>query len=532
MIDSLDRNSPDGTLEADVIVVGAGLAGLFLADQLRDRGLRVLILESGDEKQEGTTHPLNQVEFKGRRYEGATYGRFRGLGGTSAYWGGALLPYLSNDLAAHPCGWHNGWGIPAEELTRYLPIIETTFGLTPGSYDGDQELASSLPNFIPRLPKFPKFQRRNTAHLFNGLIKNDPDLRIWTGSTVTKIEFRDGRVEGVIAKSLKGDHLVAKAPHVVLAAGAIETTRLLLLLDLAYNRKIFPKTSMLGAQFHDHLSAAIADFVAVDFRKITRLFGFRFVSGGVRNLRFELEPAARVRLGLPAAFLHVAFSRPPNGAFVGLRNVFQAVQKRQLPNFSDVVQIFRDLPWLLRAGWWRTVEKRLFPPTLTKYQLHLVTEQEPLPSQRISLSSERQDSFGLPLACIEWNVSNEDVERFKRIARIATDSWRAGAFKHSAEIRPLSDDIVDAHLHGLGGIYHPAGTTRLGPDPKKDVVDANLRVHGVPGLRVLATSIFPSIGGSSPSLTLLLLACRMAEEISNEKKCRYLEQISVTAVNG
>ena len=127
MLRSLDQTAPTAPLQADVVVVGAGLAGLFLADRLAARGLHVLVLESGAETQDTDTHPLNVVELEGDRYMGAKHGRFRCLGGTSTRWGGALLPYLPEDLGPHPCSWHAGWGIRPEALSEVLPAAEAAF---------------------------------------------------------------------------------------------------------------------------------------------------------------------------------------------------------------------------------------------------------------------------------------------------------------------------------------------------------------------------------------------------------------------
>ena len=523
MLKSLDSTTPDEVIENDVIVVGAGLAGLFLANQLSMRGLSVLVLESGTETQEDDTHPLNEVEMVGRTYMGATHGRFRGLGGTSARWGGALLPYLDEDLDAHPCGWHRGWRVPPKELADYLSDIEATFGVTPGNYDGDDELATLLPPFLPRLPKWPAFRKRNTANLFGDRIQNDPGLQVWSGATVTEIKLDAGRAVGVVARSLSGNHIEAKAPCVVLAAGAIETTRLLLLLDRAQKGTVFPPKTKLGAGFHDHLSAVIADLDVSSRTRIARLFGFRFVRGGMRNLRFELDPATRSQLGLPAAFLHVAFTRSPNSGFEGLRKVFQAVQQQRLPAWADIGHILGDAPWFARAVWWRAIEKRLYPPSKATYELHLVTEQTPLSSQRITLSVNQRDPFGLPLACINWDVTQAELASFRGIADFALERWLAGPIQQYVALRPRPEATVAAELCDGGGIYHPAGTTRIGDDPKSDVVDSNLCVHSVPGLRVLATSVFPSIGGSSPSLALLQLALRMADDIAHTASSRKSE---------
>jgi len=421
MLRSLDQAAPPEPLHADTIVVGAGLAGLFLADALAARGLHVLVLESGAETQQTNTHQLNAVEQEGNGYTGAEHGRFRCLGGTSTRWGGALLPYLPEDLGPHPCGWHAGWGLSPEELADVLPAAEAAFDVAPGSYDGtpDGGGADLLPGFLPRQPKWPNFRNRSTANLFAQRIRRDPRVEIWTDATVTRVDLGHDRVEGVTAQAWSGHHLQARAPIVVLAAGAIETTRLLLLMNRAEGGGLFPAGSPLGLGFHDHLSAPIADLADIEHRQIARMFGFRFVRGGMRNMRFELSPEARAEAGLPAAFLHVAFTRDPECGFEGLRGLFQAAQRRQLPQTADLRRIVSDLPWFARAGWWRIVEKRVFPPSGSGFELHLVTEQAPDTAHRITLAEGTADPFGLPRARIAWRVTEADLARFHTVSGLA-----------------------------------------------------------------------------------------------------------------
>lgn len=518
MLRSLDETAPKEPLQAQVIVVGAGLAGLFLADALASRGVRVLVLESGADTQETETHPLNAVELEGDIYRGAEHGRFRCLGGTSTRWGGALLPYLPGDLEPHACGWHQGWGIRPEALDRRLAAAEAAFGVELDAYDGASgQSGNLLPGFLPRQPKWPTFRNRSTANLFARRIRNDPRVEIWTNASVSKIDLGADRVEGVTAQAVRSGHVLrARAPVVVLAAGAIETTRLLLLLNRSQDDRLFPPDTPLGTGLHDHLSAPIADLADVDRRQIVRLFGFRFVKGGMRNLRFELAPKVRAEAGLPAAFLHVAFTRDPDCGFEGLRGLFQAVQRRQLPHGADLRRILFDLPWFARAVWWRMVEQRVFPPTGSGFELHLVTEQEPNPTHRMTLADKSADPFGLPLAHIAWRVTEADLSRFRTLADLAVTRWRAGTLAKYAEVVPRPEAEIDEMLRSGGGIYHPAGTTRIGPTDRTGVVDVELNVHGVPGLRALATSVFPSVGGSSPSLALVQLALRLSDDIATK----------------
>jgi choline dehydrogenase-like flavoprotein len=297
---SLKDGQPQEPVQVDVAIVGAGLAGLVLAQRLAADGISVAILESGSVRQDEEVHPLNRVEQVAQEYRGATEGRARCLGGTSTRWGGALLPYLGYDLQPHPCGWHQGWKLAPAELDEFLISIENDFGVASGGYEGGGDVRY-LSSFEPRLPKWPQFKNRSIANIYRKQIDSDPNIRIWTDATVTDLRFGDGRVSGIVAESSAGRSIEVNAKHVAVAAGAIETTRLLLLFDRAQDQRLFPADSPLGRGFHDHLSASVARLHVTDRNALSRLFGFRFVPGGMRNLRFELSPGERAAKNLPAA---------------------------------------------------------------------------------------------------------------------------------------------------------------------------------------------------------------------------------------
>jgi choline dehydrogenase-like flavoprotein len=58
--------------------------------------------------------------------------------------------------------------------------------------------------------------------------------------------------------------------------------------------------------------------------------------------------------------------------------------------------------------------------------------------------------------------------------------------------------------------FHPLGTARAGADPRRAVVDGDLRVHGIAGLHVADGSVVPSALGVNPQITIMALATRLA----------------------
>ena len=72
----------------------------------------------------------------------------------------------------------------------------------------------------------------------------------------------------------------------------------------------------------------------------------------------------------------------------------------------------------------------------------------------------------------------------------------------------------------IAGLYHHLGTTRMHVDPRHGVVDPSCRVHGVPGLHVTGGSVFPTSGAANPTLTIVALALRLADELKHELAVR------------
>lgn len=497
----------DQQLDVDVAIIGGGIAGLLCAHWLVERGRRVVVLESGDREQHSETHPWNAVEQRGQVYAGAEHGRFRCLGGSSSRWGGAMLPFLPEDVGAHTAGWGPAWGIPMDVLLQHLPEIERLFGLPSGDYEDPALPGGETAGYVARLAKWPPFRMRNVALLLESHLRAEGGPEVWLNACVTALPVdASGRLAGIEARGRSGRRLQVRARHYLLAAGAIESTRLLLLLDRAASDRVFAEDDVIGRHLNDHLSAPIAELRPRDRSRFNRTIGFRFEQGGMRNLRFELRDPERSQERLPASFTHIAFESAGPDGFEALRAVYRELQKGRPPPLAALQQLTRHAPWLARAAWWRYGLGRLLYPARGRYHAHLVIEQQPRPENRITLSETRQDEFGLPLARIDWQVGDADLRGFGALATRFQAMWPSSKLGTLATMVPLPAEHWREALAGGGGVFHPGGTLRIGAGPRQGVVDADLRCHRLPNLRVISTATFPTVGGANPTLMMMLYA--------------------------
>ena len=119
---------------------------------------------------------------------------------------------------------------------------------------------------------------------------------------------------------------------------------------------------------------------------------------------------------------------------------------------------------------------------------------------------------GLPR--IDWKIS--DLER-RSVAELATAFSRE--MIRTGRLAPeLPQWLVDGDLKAIpfSDMAHPIGTTRMAVSPKMGVVDPDCMVHGVEGLFVTGTSVFPSASHVNPTLMVAALSLRLADKLKSQ----------------
>lgn len=512
MIADLDREGRQERIDADVLVIGAGTIGLPISVLLaRHPSLRVVCLESGGHHQDGDTHPLNEVIHRSNEYRGASEGRYRCFGGTSTRWGGALIPFQHADLD------HGDWPLSAAELDPYVRPVEELFGLEHGPYTDVRFPFDLGPTFVNRLAKWPVFKKRNVVSLVGDEARKAPHLSVLVNATVTEIDVAGatGRVR-VVARSPSGNRISVSASRLMIAAGAIETTRLALVIDRQHGGGVSAASPSLGRYFSDHVGMAVAEISPLRPGPLNKLVGWRFGRGGsMRNIRFELAPHAEVRRDLLPSFAYLSPSVASDGGWAALRELYRYAQRKRVPPVSAFIDAARNLPWITRAAWWRFVHKRLLLPDAGPLKVCIVQEQVLDPDNRIVLSSERCDQFGVPLAEITWRPTDKDIGSVLRSAALFAETWQNTAFNTYGVWNGYPEDVIRRGMLDSGGVYHPTGSTRMGRDAATGVVDRDLRMFAFPQIQLISTSTLPTGGGANPTMMAMMLGVRCVDQVLN-----------------
>jgi choline dehydrogenase-like flavoprotein len=326
-------------------------------------------------------------------------------------------------------------------------------------------------------------------------------------------------VTRVAVRTLSGRNLNVEAATFVLACGGIENARLLLASNSTQAAGLGNGHDLVGRYFTDHPRLSLGN---VRFKRPwqrNKLYDvkFHYLNRAVRahdtyvSAQFVLAPEVQRRERLLSSQLWFA-SRFPGESSPAAEAIVR-MKHRLLAKSDPVYGFWSDLATMAisplnTAGF---IAARLFQPeVLVKdVQIDVVCEPSPNRDSRVTLSDKR-DALGMPRVRVDWRLGDLVKHTFDRtVAVVAKEVADAG----------IADVALDPPLVGrdwpesVEGTWHHMGTTRMHTDPSKGVVDADCKVHGLGNLFVAGSSVFPTVGNDTPTITIVALAHRLSDHL-------------------
>jgi choline dehydrogenase len=518
----------------DYVIVGAGPAGCVLANRLStDPGVRVALFEAGGpDKAREIRIPVAFSKLFTTAYDwNYRTGKQVNLDDRELYWprgktlGGSTAINAQMWLRGHRAD-YDGWGHDCAgwsyaDVLPYFQRVERRVGGVPGATYGTtgpmwiSELRSptaataaflagcaeagippaSDPNdadnsgWAPTPVTQRRGRRWSAADAYLRPAMRRDNLTVHTNALVERVEFDGDRATGVSYRSADGTtRTVTATREVILSAGAVNSPHLLLLSGIGDPERlravgVEPRHALpgVGANLQDHLAAGInvhcpRPVTLVAAESLGQLARYVLLAKGMLSSNVaEAVAFVRSEADLPAPDLELIFGAAP----------------------------FIEHGFVVPPGHGLSVGVILLQPESRG---------------RVSLAS--ANPADPPVIDPGYLSTGDDLRRLVTGLRLAERILETEALRPfvGAPMDPwpgrVDDDTLGRYVRQRAEtLYHPVGTCRMGSDAQA-VVDGDLRVHGLTGLRVVDASVMPRINRGHTQAPVYMIAERAADLIA------------------
>ncbi|MGF1767294.1 GMC family oxidoreductase N-terminal domain-containing protein [Enterovibrio makurazakiensis] len=527
----------------DYVIIGGGTAGALLTNRLSENGASVCLLEAGPSDINPLIHiPAGYIKnvysktltwgFEAEASAGTAGRRFslpqgRVLGGSSSINGLNHNRGQRADFDHWAALGNPGWSY--NEVLPYFRRSEHKIGKADKRYRGlDGELSITDLDWhhpvseafvkgaqelgIPENPDYNgarqdgvgyyqrcinKGFRISSARAFLGTAKKRPSVDVRTNAQATAILFESKRAVGV--SYMKGGpsgkaHNVMARREVIVSAGTINTAKLLQISGVG-DAKLLAELGVPVVHDLPGVGNNLRDHYGV--RMVSRVKGIRTINSMAQGPRLLLEIGRWLLrkpslLAVSPSLAHAFWKSDETMDKPDLQFVFSPASFRE-----GVVGLLDKKPGMTTGVWQERPESTGF------------------------VRARSSNPFDTPIVQPNYLANEKDQQVLLAGMRLARRLMRTSAlapyFDH--ETAPGDDVQTDEELLDFARkngttVYHLIGTARMGPDSDPEaVVDAQLRVHGLDGLRVVDASIMPSMPSANTNAATLMIAEKASDMI-------------------
>ncbi len=555
MILDARQDSTPRHLETEVAIIGSGAAGLTLALELDRLGVPCVMLEAGGDGFDKTAQDFYRAASISPDNHGPVHMyRRREFGGTTSIWGGRCIPFDPIDFEDRPWIPHAHWPVSYDEVAAHYPRALEICKAGPNLFRAEDALpgqpaplvegVASEDLILDRIERFS--EPTHFGRAYREQIAASKGVTVLVNAIVLEVTADEGgrSVTGLVAKTAAGSQITVKARSVVVAAGALETARILLASRSAKACGLGNEKDLVGRFYQSHLEGEVGEIQFKAPAASVRLDYERSPEGIYCRRYIWLSPAAQRREKLGGLLLrphHVSIANPDHGNPV--LSAMYVVKDLLVPEYGRrMTSTERDRAGKLGASrgalfarhmtnvilgsprlaafavnWVRkrNLAKRKLPSVVLRdarnhYVLDVNAEQTPNFDSRVRLS-DQLDPLGMPRLAIDWRTTEQDRDMVARALPLIQRGFASGSAAE-VQLERSPADYASA-LTRIGG--HHIGTARMASSAADGVVDRDGQAFDCKGLYVAGAAAFPTSGFANPTLVLVALTLRLAQHLKD-----------------
>jgi choline dehydrogenase-like flavoprotein len=511
----------------DVLIIGSGHAGGMAAKILTEKGLKCLMLNAGpvaDVARHAERKPAYELPYRGITPPGRlehvfqsngfdanvwvdekevpytfdaanpyNWVRVRLFGGRSLFWSRQSFRLSDYEFKAKSRdGFGEDWPISSADISPYYSRVEEIFQVA-GAMDGPPQMPNG--NFVPDNDPWSESMRRfieaskpynisvckqrralgrdglaSSVNLLLPDAEKTGKLTSIANAVVREltVDKNTGQPNGChFVDRLSRREMSVKARVIVLAAGTLESTRLLL------NSKVGNSSGVIGHYLMDQIYGAGVVCSVPEARngKATKgLMGGSAIIPRFRNITTKSDKFLR-------------------GYALNVTSRTGAVEPRNFAAYGEELQ--RKLDEYYGSAFQMTIMGEV----LGRYENH------------VRIDKEKVDAWNIPALRVETKYTDNEYNMAKDAVEVGSAVAEAAGFE------VLSKNVVP---NPPGYSIHEVGTCRMGDDPKRTVLNKWCQSHDHKNLFVVDGSSFTSAGWQNPTMTILALSMRASEYLATE----------------
>jgi choline dehydrogenase-like flavoprotein len=511
----------------DVLIIGSGHAGGMAAKVLTEKGIRCLMLNAGpvaDISKSAQQKFAYELPYRGFKPPGRlehvfqanefnsnvwvdeqevpytfeadkpyNWVRVRLFGGRSLFWSRQSFRLSDYEFKARSHdGFGEDWPISHADLAPYYSRVEEIFQVA-GALDGPSQMpdgnfvldedpwSQSMQRFIhagkpfemPVCKQRRALGRDGLASSVNLLLPDAEKTGRLTSiaNAVVReltVDKNTGQPNGChFVDRISRREMTAKARIVVLAAGTLESTRLLL------NSAVGNSSGLVGRYLMDQVYGPGVTCSVPEARNgnAKELMGGGAIVPRFRNITAKSDTFLR------GYALNVTSSTGP----VSPRNfaAYGAELQRKLQEYDG-----------------SSFHMTMMGEVLGRYENH------------VRINKDKVDAWGIPVLHVETGYTDNEHNMAKDAVEVGSAVAEAAGFEVLAK---------NAVPNPPGYSIHEVGTCRMGDDPKRSVLNRWCQSHDHKNLFVVDGASFTSAGWQNPTMTILALSMRASEHLADEK---------------